>query len=465
MKRSSYRDISALNTDLDRMQPWPVFMGRHIRGEINRAALRVLDLIRSVPGRIFDYNHKKIADYYEISTDLLTCLLDGVSGEHLSGLMARGDFILSPTGLKCIEYNVNTNLGGLQEALWKPAYLRNPIITRFLKERRVKLINRDSLFILFDQLIRSALNRFGKDIDQVNIALVSAQDRHREPTTAQNQYLNVVYNNSLRHSGEHLQGEVVSCDFSRLGVNNGKVYYGDRRIHSLIEWCDGFIPGKIMDVFINGDIMICNGAVAWLLSNKLNMALLSEHEESSLFDRQEREVIKQYIPWTRKIQDCQSTYRGEKIKLKQFIISNREKLVLKPILGSGGEGIHIGKNTAPQDWSRLVESALKGMNWRGIKLDRNVSEQQWKELTTSALGIKNWVVQEYIESYPYLFQTGEEGCGEYYAVWGFFVFGSQPAGGYGRIMPFGGPRQVVNSQQGAEKCVIFQVDDGDEYSG
>lgn len=462
LKRSSYRDILALNSELDRMQPWPVFMGRRLRDEMSRAALKVLDLIKSVPGRFFDYNHKKISNYYGISADLLTYLLDGVSKEHLAGLLARGDFIFSPAGLKCIEYNVNTNLGGLQEALWKSAYLRNPVITRFLKESRVKLINRDSLFILFDHLIRSALNRLKKENDRLNIALVSSRGLHGEPTSAQKEYLNAVYNNSLRHSGEHLKGEVVPCDFSCLRVINGDVYYRDRKIRSLIEWCDGFIPGKIMDVFKRGNILVYNGAVAWLLSNKLNLALLSEHEDSGIFDREEREVIKRYIPWTRRILDRESTYGGKKIKLKEFILSNREKMVLKPILGSGGEGIYIGKNTVPGEWRKLVDTALKGTNWQDLKVDFDVSEKQWRELSTRALGVKSWVVQEYVESYPYLFQTGDEGCGQYCAVWGFFVFGPQLAGGYGRILPFGGQQKVVNSRQGAQKCVIFEVDDRDE---
>jgi len=69
------------------------------------------------------------------------------------------------------------------------------------------------------------------------------------------------------------------------------------------------------------------------------------------------------------------------------------------------------------------------------------------------------VVQEYTESYPYLFQSGTNGCIEHHAIWGLLVFGTRYAGGYLRILPKENGKGVINTYQGAEKTVIVEVDE------
>jgi len=70
-----------------------------------------------------------------------------------------------------------------------------------------------------------------------------------------------------------------------------------------------------------------------VLSSKLNISLLSEHEDSDLFTLEEREIIKTYIPWTRKTVPGLTTYKGEPVRLEDLVTSARERLVLKPSQG------------------------------------------------------------------------------------------------------------------------------------
>lgn len=443
------------------MQPWPTFIGLRAGEEIKEASLKVLNLIKSIPQRLFGYDHQKISEYYGISRSLTGYFLAGVNGEHIDGLLARGDFILTANGLKCLEYNINTNLGGMQDPLWKSAYLRTPIIAEFLYRGGVKLNNRNLFATLFDHLIHAALKRFSYAVDEINLALVSPGYADGYRNSSQERYLNAVYKDILRLKSSRMNGQVIFCDFSRLEVSGRYVYYESRRIHSLVEWYHGFMPVDISDVYKNGNILVYNGSIAWLLSNKLNMALLSENEDSDVFTPQERTIIKKYIPWTRRVVDGESSHGGAKIKLRDFVLSHRETLVLKPILGSGGEGIYMGCHTPAGEWEKLVDTALQGNDWKDLHIDREVSEKQWGELIERARRVNSWVVQEYVESLPLLYQAGEDGCAEHRAVWGFFVFGSAFGGGYVRILPGRDHRGVVNSQQGAQKSVIFEVAESD----
>jgi hypothetical protein len=94
-----------------------------------------------------------------------------------------------------------------------------------------------------------------------------------------------------------------------LEVIGEDVFYKNNKIHYIVEWCQGFVPDRILDIFKKGKILICSGAVAFLLSTKLNLALLSENKDNELFSPEDRETIEKYIPWTRRV------LRGETIKI------------------------------------------------------------------------------------------------------------------------------------------------------
>jgi hypothetical protein len=107
-------------------------------------------------------------------------------------------------------------------------------------------------------------------------------------------------------------------------------------------------------------------------------------------------------------------------------------LVLKPGDGVAGVNVNLGSGTSADHWKHLVEKAL---------------------------GEKKWVVQEYVPSTSYLYQNGVSGCTEHRTVWGIFVFGSREAGGFVRVLPEKGNSGVINSFQGAELGIVFEVEE------
>jgi uncharacterized circularly permuted ATP-grasp superfamily protein len=204
-------------------------------------------------------------------------------------------------------------------------------------------------------------------------------------------------------------------------------------VHVLVEKYGGIVPPAFAKAYKAGNVIIYNGHITGLMSNKFNLAVLSENQDSHIFTREERDIIKGHIPWTRKISPGETTFGGKKINLEDFIRSNREQLVLKPSIGFGGKEVHIGQN---------------------------MNETRWKQVVKTAIREKVWLVQELVESDSYLYQVGENGCGPHHAVWGFFVFGSRYAGGWVRVIPvYGKGAGVINTARGAEESVIFEIDE------
>jgi hypothetical protein len=233
-------------------------------------------------------------------------------------------------------------------------------------------------------------------------------------------------------SGKALRGNVFMCDYPHLECIDNVVYLKGNRIHALIELFHGLVTPGVMRAYTAGNIRLLNGPMTGLLMNKLNLALLSEHEESGVFSNDEKETIKKYIPWTRKIIPGETVYRGEKIRMENFLISNKNKLVIKPSIGLGGQRVYIGQATFRKQWEYLVNTALRG---------------------------RTFLVQELVEAPRGLFQRGEDGCAHYDTVWGVWVLGSQYGASFVRALPGGNARRVVNGAQGAEISAVFEVDE------
>jgi hypothetical protein len=403
------------------LQPWPTFVSQERRREMEQANLELLNLIRGIPQRVFGNDEVEMSRYFDIPREKVKWCLKGVTTGHMANLLARGDFAYSPgSGWKCIEHNVTASLGGLQISTWESLYLRTPVISKFFQEYRVKIQNKNLVFKLVEHVLKIAVQRFGTG-NEINIAVVSKgliPDSLKESHT----YLDEMYRNMLWFTHKQLKGKFLLCGLPDLRTENDQVFYKNDRIHAVIEMYNGEVPGDILNAFAAGNLLLFNGPVSELLSNKLNLAVLSEQENSNIFSAREQELIKKYIPWTRKVTPG----------LENFILTNRERLVIKPGEGYGGFGISIGKKCTSLQWEDAVKQAVKG---------------------------KNFLVQEYIESFPYLYQYGDDGCAPHDAVWGVFVFGSVYGGAWVRVVPRKDNSGVINCHQGAKVSVVFEVQD------
>ncbi len=79
-----------------------------------------------------------------------------------------------------------------------------------------------------------------------------------------------------------------------------------------------------------------------MCAQKFSFALIQDERLKALFNEEELDVIKNYIPWTRILGDYKTCFDNREINLIDFIKGNRQKFVIKPNHGFGGKGILIG---------------------------------------------------------------------------------------------------------------------------
>lgn len=424
-----------------KLQSWPTFINRQTKATFHELGSKLFALIKSIPARLFNNNPKQIAAYFDQSEIVVSSLLEGISDEQLANMVGRVDFTFSTAGLKCLEFNVTVGNAGWALPEWESLHLSIPIFAKFLKEYHVKINNENYLELFLQHIVRFSAHLASPPGYAGNVANVGnlelnaavAMQGYNEDLVSRNPFqkdLKEIYKKILTRNA--LTGNIFMCDFPRLDVHDNKVYYGGNRIHGLIELYHGLLIPGIEQAYTSGNVRIVNGPATGLLSNKLNLALLSENEDSNVFSPEEKETIKKYIPWTRKIIPGETVYKGQKVQLENFLMANKDKLVIKPPLGLGGQRVCIGQAVFFREWEHLVNTALQK---------------------------KNYLVQELVEAPRFLFQAGEDGCAYHDIIWGAWILGSQYGAAFVRARPSGTTRKVVNAGQGAEISVVFEVDE------
>ena len=434
LKRSSFSQLKNYELAVDKLQPWPTFVSRQVRTQLQEAGTAVFHLVRQIPQRLFNNNPQKLAAYFGMPAEYIQLQLESIKNRHLENLLARGDFIFPATGLKCIEYNVTAAIGGLELPLLESIYLDNPIIAKFFQENQLKNNNNNQYVILLQHLLTAAKEKFpNENHREINIAFTLPEYKRTGYLLEVEAYLNQVYHQVCRDHHNPTEGTVIICDFSHLTTGKDAVFFNGKRIHILVEMYHGDVPRNIFFSSLLGNVMLYNGPVTQLLSNKLTQALLSENENTGVFNPKESEWIKAYIPWTRRIVPGKVTFAAGTFQLEDFLHTRREQLVIKPVRELGGKDVCVGRFTPAGQWEKVVKRALGDETG-------------------------NWIAQEYIEPAAHLYQYGDQGCAEHQVIWGVFIFGTAYGGGFLRIMPYENTNGVINTRQGATKTIIFEVE-------
>lgn len=153
-----------------------------------------------------------------------------------------------------------------------------------------------------------------------------------------------------------------------------------------VEWDgqDGFrLKGEVVDVLYRDFQLeevvsikthggMVDGIEAAFSANRVVSTVFGEFDHKSLceilsspefLDRlspQEVRTIAPHIPWTRLLNERKTTDpKGEPIDLVPFVRKERQRLVLKPNRGYGGEGVVVGEWVDDSVWQKALGRALE----------------------------------------------------------------------------------------------------------
>jgi hypothetical protein len=261
-------------------------------------------------------------------------------------------FFVSERELKFTEYNSETPAGaGFNDAL-TDMFWGSPALAAFRRRYQVRpLPGRPHVL---DGLLASFREWAGNTSTKPKIAIV---DWKEVPTVVEFELFQrffvengfecqIVDPREVEYTGGTLR--VRDYSFSLI--------YKRVLISELID--RGGMDHPIVRAVRDGKCCFVNGFRCKLLFKKASFAVLSDERNAKLLANDEAAAVREFIPWTRFVEERKTEFAGQTIDLVPFALANREKLVLKPNDDYGGHGIVLGWTVDAATWEKAVRHAL-----------------------------------------------------------------------------------------------------------
>jgi hypothetical protein len=127
-------------------------------------------------------------------------------------------------------------------------------------------------------------------------------------------------------------------------------------IHEFLAEYDETHP--LVRAYVNHHVCLVNPFRCKIMHKKASFEVLTDDAYASWFTSKERAAIGRSIPWTRRVADRRTTYRGRSVELVEFVRENRAHLVLKPNDDYGGHGVYLGPQLDQSGWENAIATAL-----------------------------------------------------------------------------------------------------------
>ena len=117
------------------------------------------------------------------------------------------------------------------------------------------------------------------------------------------------------------------------------------------------------EAYSKGLAVFVNSFRCYLSEDKAFFAILTDERFASLLSEGERAFVATYVPWTRKVEDRKTEWKGRSIELLPWVEKQRERLVLKPTHGYGGVNVVVGNSVDERRWSEAIQPAQGNGGW------------------------------------------------------------------------------------------------------
>jgi len=260
-------------------------------------------------------------------------------------------FFLDDGTMRFTEYNAETPAGaGYNDAL-STVFYGLPVMRRFLRRFDVRPLpaRHGVLRVLLD-----AYEQWGGRRSRPAVAILDWSD---VPTYSEF----VLFRDYFREQG-------VACtiaDPREVEYRGGRLRAGDfditliykRVLLSELVGREGE-DNAVLRAVRDGAVCMVNPIRCKLLHKKTSLAVLSDERNAGLFSDDDRSAIAAHIPWTRRMEERRTVFRGAPVDLVPFVHRSRDCLVLKPSDDYGGAGIVLGWEVDDEAWEAAVQTAL-----------------------------------------------------------------------------------------------------------
>jgi uncharacterized circularly permuted ATP-grasp superfamily protein len=159
--------------------------------------------------------------------------------------------------------------------------------------------------------------------------------------------------------------DCVIADPTDAEYRGGVLHVGGRAVdliykrvllHELVERLGVDTP--VLQAVRDGRVCMVNSARGKILHKKASLAVLTDERNAGLFSAEDAQVIHEFVPWTRVVEERRTVHHGDAVDLVAYVQRNRERFVLKPNDDYGGAGIVLGWTVDDAEWEEALARAL-----------------------------------------------------------------------------------------------------------
>ncbi|HEY0079345.1 MAG TPA: hypothetical protein VGB73_12080 [Pyrinomonadaceae bacterium] len=309
---------------------------------------------------------------------------------------SRLDVFVNGEEVRCVEYNAEnpsslTDQTGLNQLLFEVGALQR------LSERY-----RLRQFAPVNQLLQTLLDTYyewgGRDVPQIAILDWADLPTGHEFILLRNYFVGCGVPTVIctPEELEYTRGRLRRRDF-RIDLVYKRVI-----IHELLSRFDE--ASALVRAYTDGNVCMVNSFRCKIAHKKAAFELLTDEANAGWFTPQEREAIARCVPWTRRLAERKTLYRGREVDLLEFVRRNRRGLILKPNDDYGGHGVLLGHRASEAEWDALL----------GVALEADYIVQELIELHMEEFPVFNeseWSFEPmYVDCNPFLFRGRVEGA-------------------------------------------------------
>lgn len=266
---------------------------------------------------------------------------------------ARLDSFLTDSAFSFVELNGESPAGIAYADAAYEIFSSLPVMKQFEESYRLRTLPGRSYML--DVLLRSYEESIGRKADKP--PLIAIVDLKGLPTQKEFELFK-----------EYFESEgypAVICSPDELEFRDGRLRCGEAEIDIVYKrlLVNEYLPimnqyPALLEAYRAHAVCMVNSFRSKLIHKKAIFAVLTASRYAHLFNEEEHTAISEHVPWTRRLRKEKSDYFGKEVDLLEFVVANRDRLVLKPNDDYGGHGISIGWNSDEISWGEALRTAL-----------------------------------------------------------------------------------------------------------
>ncbi len=266
----------------------------------------------------------------------------------------RFDCALEDLSLKVLEINLNFPGGpGFLDEIYEN-FAKLSIIDKFSKFTEIK--PNYGLNEIFYQTALKNYKEAGFEENKPNIIILKMDELGY-----------AMDSESVKKYFEKNGHKVVIVDPSRVKYDGKYLIYGDHKANLILKWFDiddlFKKKGKCKDFYKalkDNSLALMNPLSIGVVAAKSTFAVMTSEKYAYLFSDQEKSSINKCILWTRIFGNYDSEDKlGKKINLLKYAKENKDEIVLKPSVGTGGEKVFVGVSYTEKEWNKIINDIIK----------------------------------------------------------------------------------------------------------